>query len=111
MLLAATAACKPKVEPIFVAPQLDAARLSCSAFPEIVAILDDLPAHRFLSGSNGAAVVTDGKDRWVRFDIVNLREAALIRFADVSARTAHFECFDDLGFVAEVLARLPAAPR
>lgn len=106
----ALAACDPP-PPVFVAPQIEKARLSCSAFPEIVAMLEQLPEHRFLAGANGQAVVTDGKHRWVRFDIVNLREAALIRFGDVTARSAHFECFDDLGFVSKVLAELPQTPR
>lgn len=74
-------------------------------------MLDELPAHEFLAGASGKVVVTDGNRRWVRFDIVNLREAALIRFGDITSRTAHFECFDDLGFVARVLDELPKRPR
>lgn len=84
----------------------DQARLSCQAFPEILDVLESQPALVFLSGSDGEAIVTDGQYKWVRFDIVNQREARLIQFGDVRARGAHFECWDDLNWMADVYTQL-----
>lgn len=105
----AIAACSPDVRFVYVTPELDDAdrvRLSCSTFPEIKEVLEGSPEHVYLSGTNGEAVITDGGFKWVRFDIVQRREARLIQFGDVTARTAHFECFDDLNWTADVLRDL-----
>lgn len=107
--LAALAACGPDPEPVFRAPVLEESRLSCAAFPEIKEVLEASPEHVFLSGTSGEAVVTDGVHRWVRFDIVQHREARLIYFGDITARLAHFECRDDLQWTADVLRDLGEA--
>lgn len=99
-------ACCQEPKPVFRAPALPEERASCADFPEIKRLLEEQPRHVFLSGTNGEAVVTDGKYRWVRFDIVNKREARLIEFGDVRARSAHFECFDDLKWSVGVLRDL-----
>ena len=101
----ALTACADNPEIIYRTPPLNEAnekRLSCQAYPEISEILADLPAHKFLSGSNGQAVITQGGHKWIRFDIANEREAVLIRFGEISGRSAHFECFDDLNWLARL---------
>jgi hypothetical protein len=82
--------------------EADQAHLTCRDYPEIREVLAALPAHAFLSGSDGQPVETAGGQRWVRFDIVNRREGALILFGDRDGRTAHFECQDDLRWIADV---------
>lgn len=104
----AITACCPEPKPVLTAPTLPEERASCAAFPEIREVLQEQPSHVFLSGSNGEAVVTDGQYRWVRFDIANKREARLIEFGDVRARSAHFECFDDLEWSIGVIRDLQA---
>lgn len=86
--------------------EADHARLSCAEYPEIREALAELPPHAFLSGSSGEPVVTPDGRKWVAFDVVNQREGALIKFGDVAGRSAHFECRDDLGWVAEVWTEL-----
>lgn len=103
----AITACAADPEPILVAPEIEEARLSCAAYPDIIELLQELPDHVFLAGSNGQAVITDGQFTWVRFDVVNRREAMLIRFADIDGRKVHFECWDDLGFIRDLLNDLP----
>lgn len=105
--LAALTACAGDAKPVLVAPEIEEARKSCAAYPEITNVLENLPEHVFLAGADGSAVITDGDHTWVRFDVVNAREAILIRFAEVDGRTAHFECFDDLRVVIDILDDLP----
>lgn len=107
--LMALTACAPDAEPILIAPEIDEAILSCAEYPEITDLLKRLPAHIFLAGSNGQAVLTDGRFAWVRFDVVNDREAMLIRFSEIDGRRVHFECWDDLGKVRDKLNGLPTA--
>lgn len=100
-------------EPVYSTPKLndaDQAHLSCQAFPEIRDVLTTLPRHVFLAGSDGKAVVTDGGHKWVRFDIVNEREAKLVEFGDVTARSAHFECWDDLQWTSDLITGLQEKP-
>ena len=104
--LMALSACADK-EPVFVAPVIEEARQSCASFPEIQRVLANLPKHVFLAGSDGSAVITDGDHTWVRFDIVNAREALIIRFSEIDGKRAHFECSDDLRVVIDVLNDLP----
>lgn len=102
-------ACVSEPDIVYRTPPLNEAdqeRLSCAAFPEIIDVLNSQPSLVFLSGSDGEAVVTDGQFKWVRFDIVNKREARLIQFGDVSARGVHFECSDDLQWTAKLITDL-----
>lgn len=86
--------------------EADRAHLTCAEYPEIRETLLQLPAHVFLSGSNGQAVVTPDGHKWVRFDVVNRREAMLIRFGDVAGRTSHEECAADLEWLGHVWQQL-----
>lgn len=105
----ALTACGPQLE--YRVPPLneaDAERLTCSAYPAFEQVLRDLPAHDWLSTTRGEAVVTPDGRKWVAFDVVQRREALLLKFAGVDARGAHFECFDDLAWLASVWADLQA---
>lgn len=93
---------------VYRVPPLNASdqqRLSCADYPEIRDALRELPAHVFLSGANGEPVIVDG-ERYVRFSVVNDREAVVIRFADITGRTAHFSCKDNLQWLGDVYTGL-----
>ncbi len=112
-LLTALTACSNAPTPIFQTPPLNAAdraHLTCAAFPDIKETLRELPAHVFLSGSSGAAVTTPDGHKWVRWDIVNQREGILVKFGDITARGAHFECRDDLQWLGRVWTELEKKP-
>lgn len=103
----ALTACNDRIQ--FRTPPLneaDQARLTCAAYPEIREALRALPPHVFLAGSSGEAVTTPDGRKWVAFDVVNEREAVLIRFGDITGRGAHFECKDDLEWLAHVWTEL-----
>lgn len=80
----------------------DAERLTCSDYPDFIGVLQDLPAHEWLSTSSGEVVRTPDGRTWVAFDVVQQREARLIKFAGIDAKGAHFECYDDLAWLAKV---------
>lgn len=105
----ALTACSPRLQ-YRVPPlnQADAQRLTCSAFPDFDQVLRDLPEHQWLSTTRGEAVTTPDGRTWVAFDVVQLREARLLKFAGVDARGAHFECYDDLAWLADVWTELQA---
>lgn len=103
LLVLATTACSDKIQ--FRVPPLneaDRARLTCSAFPDFEGMLGQLPAHEFLSGTDGTPVVTPDGRKWVAFDVVNEREGRMLKFGGVDARGVHFECFDDLNWLGSV---------
>lgn len=102
-------ACSPRLQ--YAVPPLNEAdreRLTCSAYPDFEQVLRDLPKHQWLSTSKGEAVVTHDGRTWVAFDVVQEREARLLKFAGKDARGAHFECFDDLAWLAKVWTDLEA---
>ncbi len=86
----------------------DREHLTCSDFPDFNEVLRKLPDHQWLSTTRGEVVRTDGGHTWVRFDVVQEREARLILFAGVTAAGAHFECYDDLAWLAKVWTDLEA---
>lgn len=81
--------------------EADRARLTCADYPDFAALLRDLPKHHWLATSKGEAVTTPDGRTWVAFDVVQQREAKLLKFAGVDAKGAHFECFDDLAWLAQ----------
>ena len=106
-LLAGLSACQPHLQ--YRVPTLneaDAERQTCADFPDFEAMLRKLPAHVWLAGSDEAAVVTPDGRTWVAFDVVQMREAAMLHFGGVDARGAHFECFDDLEWMRDTWAGL-----
>ena len=105
----ALTACSPQLE--YRVPPLneaDSQRLTCSDYPDFETMLRQLPAHEWLSTTKGAAVKTQDGQTWVAFDVVQQREARMLKFAGVDARGAHFECFDDLTWLASVWTDLQA---
>ena len=105
----ALTACAPQLQ--YRVPPLneaDRTRLACSAYPDFTAMLRDLPAHQWLSTSKGEAVTTHDGRTWVAFDVVQQREARMLKFAGTDARGAHFECYDDLAWLASVWTELEA---
>lgn len=80
----------------------DQARLTCSDYPSFEAMLTELPAHEWLRTSSGEVVVTPDGRRWVSFDVVQQREARMLKFGGVDASGAHFECFDNLKWISDV---------
>jgi len=105
----ALTACSPRLQ--YRVPPLNEAdrqRLTCSAYPDFEAMLRDLPKHEWLSTTKGEAVVTHDGRTWVAFDVVQQREARMLKFAGKDARGAHFECFDDLKWLAKVWTDLEA---
>ena len=99
----AISACVPAIQ--YRTPPLNEAdreRLVCSEFAGFEDMLADLPAHAFLSTTKGAPVQTADGAYWVRFDVVQQREARMLKFAGVTARGQHFECFDNLAWLAGV---------
>lgn len=102
-------ACSPALQ--YAVPPLneaDRAHLTCADFPDFPALLAALPAHEWLATSSGEVVVTPDGRRWVSFDVVQQREARMLRFAGVDARGAHFECQADLDWLARVWTGLEA---
>jgi hypothetical protein len=98
-------------ETAFRVPRLnsaDRAHLACADYPDIRDALRALPAHVFLAGANGQAITTPDGHKWVRFDVANEREAIVVRFGAVEGSNAHFECFDDLLWLAKVWTDLEA---
>jgi len=104
--MALTACSKEIVYRVPPLNEADQARLSCAGYPEIRDVLLALPEHVFLAGSDGTPVVTPDNRKWVAFDVANRREAAVIRFGDIAARGAHFECRDDLRWIADLITDL-----
>lgn len=105
----ALSACAPAIQ--YRVPPLneaDQARLTCSDFAGFEEMLAELPAHQFLSTSSGEAVRTEGGHYWVRFDVVQERDGKMLKFGGVTARDQHFECYDDLAWIAEVWRDLEA---
>lgn len=88
----------------------DRQRLTCSDFPDFEGMLTALPDHEWLSTTSGEAVVTPDGRRWVAFDVVQEREARLLKFTLIDTRGAHFECYDDLRWLARVWSDLETAP-
>ena len=108
----ALTACADNPEIQYAVPRLNAGdreHLTCQEYPEIREALRSLPPHVFLAGASGQLVLTDGLHRWVRWDIVNAREALLIKFGDIAGRSAHFECRTDLNWLGGVWTRLESA--
>lgn len=98
----ALTACSPLQYRVPPLNEADRARLTCSAFPDFEAMLRELPAHQWLSTTKGEVVVTRDGRTWVAFDVVQKREARMLKFAGKDAKGAYFECFDNLAWLASV---------
>lgn len=106
----ALTACVPRIQ--YQVPPLnetDRERLTCSAYTGFDEMLRQLPQHKWLSTSAGVPIKT-GEDghMWVRFDVVQVREAKMLKFAGADARGVHFECYDNLNWLADIWRPLEA---
>lgn len=84
----------------------DEKRKTCSDYPDFDVVLASLPSHEWLRTTSGETVKTADGRTWVSFDVVQEREAKLIKFAGVDAKGAHFVCFDNLKWLSDTYTDL-----
>lgn len=78
----------------------DQKRFDCVEYPDLKTALESLPEQKFLTGSDGTKVLTDGQYTWIRHDIASEREGILIRYGAVDGKLAHFVCKDNLKWLS-----------
>ena len=95
-------ACAPAIQ--YHLPTLNEAdqqRLVCPAPASVAELVEGLPGHVALAASDGTVVRTPDGQTWVSFASANAREGELLARMN-TASGAHFECFDDLEWVADL---------